>query len=182
MRLAVVGTHCSGKTTLVEDFASMFPTYGHEGEPYYALLEQGVVFSDPPDFDDFISQAEYSIERVMHRSAERDVIFDRCPLDLLAYLDVLGRASGQSVPEALLGDAEEAVRTLDLVAFLPLSNPDEIGGSPDHPKLRVRVDRRLKQMLREDERRLFDGTGPALVELRGSETRRLETLSRATGL
>ena len=48
MRIAVTGTHGSGKTTLIEDFLERHPRYEHEPEPYLALAQNGVAFADGP--------------------------------------------------------------------------------------------------------------------------------------
>ena len=181
MRVAVVGTHGSGKTTLVEDFLARMPGYGHEAEPFLEMADLGTVFADPPDFDDFVAQAEFAIGRLHDRAGEADVIFDRSPLDLLAYAGVVGRAEDRAVPDDLAEAATEAMRSLGLVAFLPLSEPDEIAAAIERPKLRARVDRRLKALLRDDEGGLFDGDGPRLVGLRGPPARRLAGLVRAIG-
>jgi hypothetical protein len=39
MRLAISGTHCSGKTTLVEAFLLAHSEYIHEPEPYEQMQE-----------------------------------------------------------------------------------------------------------------------------------------------
>lgn len=40
MCIAISGTHCVGKTTLIEDFIKIHPEYHNEVEPYYALQEE----------------------------------------------------------------------------------------------------------------------------------------------
>lgn len=180
MRLAVVGTHGSGKTTLVEALLAALPGYGHEPEPYYDLLDRGVAFSDPPDFDDYVEQVRASVAIINMRASEPDIVFDRCPLDLVAYAEMVGEPEGQVVPSRLMEAAETAVRTLNLIVFLPVSRPDEIAARADYPRLRAGVDRRLKEMLRSDEWELF-GDGPKLLELKGPPERRLAALLRAIG-
>ncbi|MFO1039023.1 MAG: ATP-binding protein [Geminicoccaceae bacterium] len=182
MRIAVTGTHRVGKTTLVEDFLAAHPSYGHEPEPYHALCELGVGFADEPEIDDFLRQLEHSIDRLDARSAEADVIFDRCPLDIVAYLQVLGERDGEVDIDDLLDGVEEAVRTLDLVVFLPLTSADAAGiVDVEQPVLRRLVDRKLKTILRDDTLGLFDEDGPRLVEIMGPPAARLEALARAVG-
>ena len=45
MKIAITGTHGSGKTTLIGDFLERFPDYLLEQEPYWALAQQGVAFA-----------------------------------------------------------------------------------------------------------------------------------------
>jgi hypothetical protein len=43
MRIAVAGTHASGKSTLIADFLATHPEYAHEAEPYEWLDDPGLV-------------------------------------------------------------------------------------------------------------------------------------------
>jgi predicted ATPase len=84
MRIAISGTHCSGKTTLVEELSRALPMYDVVDEPYYLLEEEGHQFAAVPGLEDFELQLDRSIQEIV-RSA-RDSLFDRCPVDFLAYL------------------------------------------------------------------------------------------------
>ncbi|WP_378945617.1 AAA family ATPase [Mesorhizobium sp. ANAO-SY3R2] len=182
MRIAVTGTHGSGKTTLVEDFTGAHQHYVQEAEPYWALVQQGTPFADAPTVADLETQLEASCSMFL-ASDQPDVVFDRCPLDFIAYLDVVSAAEGfEWSPHAkLLPRIERAIRSLDLLVFLPLSRPDEIEVTIEYPKLRARVDQLLKSILRDDELGLF-GDKPRLIEIRGTRAERLERLSAAAGL
>ena len=142
MRIAVTGTHGSGKTTLIEDFLDRHRGYVHEQEPYWALVQQGVAFADGPTIADLEEQLGYSCAMVMERAADGQVIFDRSPLDFLAYLDVVGEQEGVPWEPSgkLLGRIERAMTMLDLLVFLPLSSPDEIAAEIEYPRLRRAVE------------------------------------------
>jgi predicted ATPase len=186
MRIAVTGTHGSGKTTLIEDFLDGHRDYAHEQEPYWALAQQGVVFADGPTLADLEEQLGYSCAMILERAADERVIFDRSPLDFLAYLDVIGEGEGRPwEPDGrLLGRIERAMSALDLLVFLPLSSPDEFAADIEYPRLRRAVDRRLKTLLREDELGVFEQGQPSMLEIRGTRRRRLalveEFIGRAT--
>ena len=83
MRIAVIGTHGTGKTTLVEDIVAAAKGYESVPEPYWLLAQQGVVFADGPSVADLEEQLKQSCALILATS-ETDVVFDRCPLDLLA--------------------------------------------------------------------------------------------------
>ncbi len=176
MRIAVTGTHGSGKTTLVEDFVAASAGYEAVPEPYWLLVQQGVVFADGPDVAGLEEQLKQSCALLLATS-EADVIFDRCPLDFLAYLDVVSAAEGfeWSPDGKLLRRVEDALATLDLVAFVPLQRPDEITVAIEYPKLRTRVDARLKAMLRDDDLGLL-AEGPRVVEVTGTRQQRVTRL------
>src|SRR6478609_4978243 len=93
MRIAVTGTHGSGKTTLIEDFVAANPHYENMPEPYWLLVQQGTVFANGPTVADLEEQLKQSCALIL-ASSEPDVIFDRCPLDFIAYLEVVSAAEG----------------------------------------------------------------------------------------
>lgn len=179
MRIAVSGTHGSGKTTLVEDFVAAHPEYAHVPEPFELLSERGVAFSDPPTVADYVEQLEHSIATLYERETEADVIFERCPLDFIAYLSVLGRRAG-SEPfdvDSVLEDVADAIDTLDLAVFLPL--PPGGAMEAEYPALQRAVDRELRSILRDDGFSLFASGRPQLVTLIGTPIERLQALERA---
>jgi len=179
MRIAITGTHGSGKSTLIEDFLVARPGYAHAQEPYWELAQRGVVFADGPTVADLEEQLAQSAAMIAG-AGEPDIIFDRCPLDFIAYLDVLGQADGieWSPDGALLGRIDRSIAALDLIGFVPLTTPDEIATAIEYPKLRRRVDARLKAIIGNDELGLL-ADGPPLIELSGPRDRRAATLLAA---
>ncbi len=182
MRIAVTGTHGSGKTTVIEDFVAAYPGYRHVEEPYLELAQQGVAFVDGATSADLEEQLEQSCALIA-AAAGADVIFDRCPFDFMAYLEVVSRWEGfEWEPDGkLLGKIETAIAALDLIALVPLSSPDEIEAPIELPKLRAQADQCLKALLRRDEAELLSG-GPALVEINGTRAARVTKLAAAAGL
>ena len=86
MKIAVTGAHRVGKTTLVELLQELLPEYLCKQEAYHDLEERGLLFSEIPDPEDYLMQLEHSIEQMS--SCGNNVIFDRCPIDMLAYIQV----------------------------------------------------------------------------------------------
>ena len=183
MRIAVTGTHGSGKTTLIEDFAAAYPAYEREEEPYWGLAQQGVVFADGASLPDLETQLSASAELILAQTGT-SVVFDRCPLDFIAYLEVVGEGEGIDwAPSGKqLRRIEQALASLDLLIFVPLVKPDEIAVSIELPRLRARVDSRLKSILRDDALGLVEGAGLRVVEIGGSRSERVRELARAAGL
>jgi hypothetical protein len=118
--------------------------------------------------------------RLILAATDRDMIFDRCPLDFIAYLDVVSEEEGDEwTPSGkLLARIEAALATLDLIVFLPLSRPDEITTEIEYPTLRRAVDERLKLILREDALGLLED-GPRIIEISGPRSARLAQLAAA---
>src|SRR5687767_13237899 len=91
MRIAVSGTHAVGKSTLIEELAARLLDHSVVEEPYYLLEEDGYEFSVPPTLDEFRLQLRRSIACLATK--QRNVLFDRCPLDFLGYLATLPDSS-----------------------------------------------------------------------------------------
>lgn len=179
MRIAVTGTHGSGKTTLIDDFVRAFPGYERIQEPYWELAQQGIPFADGATTADLEDQLALSCSLIVASAATKDVIFDRCPLDFVAYLEVVSRREGfEWEPDGrLLSRIEKALSVLELLVFLPLARPDEIATAIEMPKLRANVDGRLKRLIRDNVDDLMPET-LRCVELRGQPADRLRQLAR----
>jgi len=186
MRIAVSGTHSVGKSSLIDRFLSVHPDFEHEDEPFYELQEMGEAFESEPTIDDFIRQLEFSRERLRNYQSGDDVIFERSPVDFLAYIlaleelgrgDSISRHLSASFIESATAIAGSAVRLLDLILFLPIedSRSWEIPASEDL-ELRVAVDGRLSAILMDNELDLFSANTPKIVEARGTTTQRLQIL------
>ena len=175
MRIVVSGTHASGKSTLVADFAAAHPGYLVLGDPFELLDE-----ADAADAGSFVAQLRIAAARLRKLPAGAQVVAERGPLDFLAYLDALeslGRASG--IRDLLRAGAEStraAMEHVDLLVLLPLGAPDLIEVPADEdPQLRSAMDAALLEFAGDP-----DLTGAArVVELSGSPERRLESLLTA---
>lgn len=179
MRIAISGAHQVGKTTLIEAFVRAHPEYGAEPEPYHALAELGAAFSDPPTEEDYREQLAHGIRRIEERAGDANVIFDRCPLDFVAYLQALAARSGEAFDfEEHREEVASALESLDAIVFIPAGVGDIDDEGIAYPRLRKSVDRRLQAILLEDELSLFEGGWPAIVELSGPTGRRLHGLER----
>jgi hypothetical protein len=163
MRIAVAGTHGVGKSTLIEQFLRLHPEFEHEPEPYAVMVEDyGEEFSAEPCVEDFLRQLEFNLARLGQHASS--VIYERCPLDFVAYINALG---GSSVPETLLTRISDVMQQLDLIVYLPLESEDD----DEYPKLRRVMDHQLSEILTE--------TNVAVVEATGSTAQRLRTVENA---
>ena len=185
MRIAVSGSHCSGKTTLIDEFLRVHPEFAHEPEPYTILVEDyGEEFSSEPCADDFYRQLEFNVDRLRRYPAGERVIYERSPVDFLAYILALKDLNREDVDpgvvETALGTVSDAMRNLDLIMLLPLDEPDgiEIPDSED-PELRTAVDSRLTAILCDGEIGVVSSGCAMVVEARGSTAQRLRTLEEA---
>lgn len=175
MRIAVSGTHCSGKSTLIEEFLQAHPDFAHEPEPYTVLSEDfGEEFSAEPCVEDFYRQLEFNLQRLQEHARGERVIYERCPIDFLAYIDVLDSQAAESS----LGLISDAIQNLDLIVYLPLDDTIDVS-EDEYPKLRKAVDRRLSAILNDDDFGIFNSSEVVIVEATGSITQRLRILEEA---
>lgn len=185
MRIAVSGTHCSGKTTLIEEFLRAHPHFSHEPEAYTVLVEDyGEEFSAEPSADDFYRQLAFNVERLHSHAPGDDVVYERCPVDYLAYLLALQGVNSSNADPGLvqraLEMASDAIRNLDLIVFLPLDGSVGIEApDPEDLKLRSAVDSRLAAIFGDEEFGLISSAGVPVVEARGSTAQRLQMLENA---
>lgn len=173
MRIAVSGTHCSGKTTLVEDFLERHPEYTHEPEPYELAEAQGAGFSAELTAADVWQQLEISVERLSAYAPGSNVIAERCPIDFLAYLEALNVLRREDTSRMLNAAREcmsRGMASIDLLIVLPLT--DEIEAPEDEdPKLRAAMNRSLLEIVEDD-------LPPTLrsIEIAGTPEERIATL------
>jgi hypothetical protein len=148
VRIAISGSHRVGKSSLIERLAGALPRYTKVEEPYLLLEEDGYECSDPPSLEDFEAQLERSLGAV--EQGEQDVLFDRCPADVFAYLLAHGDAAGFDADD-WLERARAAMRTLDLVIFVPIEEEDRIAlASHEDREYRLAVHQKLHDLLVDD--------------------------------
>lgn len=173
MKLAVSGSHNTGKTTLIGDLAEAMPEFAFVDEPYQQLLDEGHVFADLPGHDDFELQLERSIRSVSE--SEGNTFFDRCPYDIIAYLHALDGSPGFD-QNKWLHRVKAAIEDIDLVIFVPIEEPDRMPvPAEEYSDLRRRVDGVLREIVLED-RYNFDV--PA-IEVSGSPGDRVRQVLEA---
>lgn len=136
MKIAIIGSHNVGKTSLAEELWDRLPDYSLEMEPYYQLEASGFEFSGTPSAEDFVEQFNFSSKLILQRAD--NVIFDRCVLDIMAYLYVL---DSYCDIQSYYKSAQTIMSEIDLLVFVPIEDPDRIAEHQiTFPKLRRLVD------------------------------------------
>ena len=150
MRIAVSGTHFSGKTTLISSVSDKLRDYQIFEEPYHLLEEDGYAFSDPPSIEDFEKQLECSIELI--KSSPKNAIFDRSPFDFLAYALVIAEENHDHCDmETWQTQIEEIISHIDMLVFVPIEYPDSIKlPKSEDRELRYSIDEKIKELILED--------------------------------
>lgn len=176
MRIAVSGAHATGKSTLIAELRRLLPSHEAVDEPYYALLEAGSPSAGEPCREDFEAQLEASIGLITGHGGP-DVLFERCPVDYLAYLRCLPGAADDV--SRWMDESAPALASLDRIVFVPVERPDRVHvGASEGRRLRRRVDALLREILVDD----GWGLGLAVVEVHGSPSERAQQVLRATAM
>ena len=185
MRIAISGTHGSGKSTLIEDFVAAHRDYIHEPEPYEWLQDvYGEGVGEVPDVDDFYRQLELSVERLREYGPGARVILERSPLDFLAYVLALAELGRVGRDCSAIASAVERVAAgmanVDLLVLLPLNEADriEVPESEDL-ELREAMNDRLLDLVAADPYSLLASGRPRVVEIAGTRQQRLRQLEQA---
>lgn len=178
------GTHCSGKSTLIEDFLALHRDYVHEPEPYEWLEPYGEEFGDEPDAESFYRQLEISVDRLSTYAKGARVIAERSPLDFLAYLraqndlERVGRDCERMAAAVEL--AATGMQHLDLLVVLPLNDADGIEAPTEEDlELREAMNDRLLEMIATDPDSLLANGTLRVLEIQGTRGQRLAALERA---
>jgi hypothetical protein len=175
MRVIVSGSHGSGKSTLISDFALSHPDWEVLPDPYeFVDLDAG-----EPSVPLFIEQLRIAAARMREPSVGH-LIAERGPLDFLAYLHAMETLGRSTLPRELTEwgyDLTRLVMTeVDLLVVLPLNRVDALSiGDDEDRELRDAMNMALLELA--DDRHL---TGRAAVtEIVGSRDERLASLRLA---
>ena len=193
MRIAISGSQSLGKSTVVNQWMERYPNYRREEEPYRALSLYGpytIAFREASTRLQNGLQLYYNIGRVQRYCLATDnVIFDRAPVDYLAY-SMYTAAQGLSdiddgFVESMVPAVRESLDRLDLLAFVPKSEQwpvamEDDGIRPVDHAYRDDVDLFFKQIYRDGHFGLFPNLyGPRLIELVGPPEQRIAQLNLA---
>lgn len=178
MRIVVSGTHASGKSTLISDFAMRHPDYTVLPDPFELLDE-----AEAPGGAMFGAQLRLSAERLIETPREPHVIVERGPLDFFAYLlasaELGGRRLGGNLVERATPLTRAALEQVDLLLLLPLSDDAPIVvGDDEDPALRDAVDGLLQELVDDPE---LVGDHVRVVQLFGDPAARLSALKALAG-
>ena len=193
MRIAISGSHSLGKSTVVRDWAAAHPSFHREEEPYRALGLHGpyeILFREASTRLHNGIQMYYNISRIHRYASPSDhVIFDRAPIDYLAYSQYTANQRSTDIDDEYVASMIPAVREsldhLDILAFVPKSEAwpvamEDDGIRPVDHAYRDEVDAIFKQIYREGRFNVMpEQQAPLLIELVGPAEQRLEQLQSA---
>jgi hypothetical protein len=193
MRIAITGTQCCGKSTLINDFLKTWPMYKQaEGSGSQYLLDHGIkAHSEKSNKKTQKLLLDFLLDRGMKYSAGDKVIFDRCPLDNLVYTMWLAAHSKGKVTDDFVTETativRESMKFYDIIFFLPLTahspielTPETDGTRSNSAEHRDEIDQLLKAVIGtyySQRGRYFPNEDcPAVIDLVGTPEERIETI------
>jgi AAA domain-containing protein len=147
MRVGISGTHGTGKTTLAEALCAHLPGHVAADEPYYLLEEQGHEFGFPPALEDYRALLACSL-RSLSPPLLPGIVFDRTPLDYLAYMAATGADPCYEADAATL---RPALASLDLLVITLITpETEQVLPAAEMPRLRSHMNDALLDLVYDD--------------------------------
>jgi predicted ATPase len=126
MRLAISGSACQGKSTLVDDILRNWPSYKRSEESYRVLLKkEQIKINKEVNQDGQWKILNCLIDDVQKTKKGDKIIFDRCPLDNLIYSLWAEDKSSSDIDKNFISKCiplvQESMKYIDIVFFLPIT-------------------------------------------------------------
>ena len=126
MRLAISGTGCQGKSTLIKDFLEEWSMYSTESQTYRDLISsEDLPHSKEATKDTQWKILNHMIDEMQTFEKGANVIMDRCPIDNLVYsLWCFEKGVGDIDKEFIdkcIPLVCESMKHLDIILFTPIT-------------------------------------------------------------
>lgn len=186
MKIAVVGTQNTGKTTYINDFLKKWNMYSKPENSYRDLIkDKNLPHSKNGTEESQTAILNSIVDQTISYSKKDNVIFDRCVLDVLAYSTWL--CLNEKVSEKFLDQqriiVRETLKLYDILFFIPLTKASNVeiidnGSREIDPIYREEIDNIFKvfgESYNKGDGRVFpkDDT-PAFIEIFGNPVERIK--------
>lgn len=190
MRIAICGTQCIGKSTLIEDFLKEWPMYKRSNSSYRQVLKEKQI---PINMQTTKASQKLILDCLVDDiKATRkgdNIIFDRCPLDNVVYsLWALDKGTSD-IDSAFIDECvpiiQEAMKNIDIVFFLPITQVAPVAIVPRDDRevdevYRSEIDnifKAIEHMSRRTHCQFFaKDDAPPIIEIFGTPRERIEMI------
>ena len=186
MKITIVGTHSTGKTTYISDFLKKWNMYETPDTSYRDLIkDKQIPHSKDGTEESQKSILNYLIDQAIELSKKDFIITDRCVLDNLAYtswLNINGKVSDKFLEETRTL-VKETLKLYDIIFFVPLTKVAEVSLENNElrdtdPVYREEIDNIFKAFqqsyLKGDGRVFPIDDAPAMIEIYGNRETRIK--------
>jgi len=127
MRIAIIGSACQGKTTLVNDIIKSWPGYtAHESSYRKAVREKKLPINKATTQATQWEILNCLVDDLKGYSSTDNVIFDRCPLDNIVYSLWSNAKNKSDIDDEFIKKCiplvQESMHNLDIIFFLPITS------------------------------------------------------------
>jgi len=190
MRLAVSGTSCLGKSTLIKDFVAEWPMYKTESTTYRDLIKS----KNYPHSKNVTKEGQWGIlncmiDELQKHDKDDNIIYDRCPLDCLVYSLWANEHKSSDIDDEFITKiipiVKNSLHYIDIILFIPISKYNKIPIENDgmrevDPDYIAEIDNIFKGLHFQYQKNInsnvfFDSNNcPAIIEIFGSREERIQ--------
>lgn len=126
MRIAISGSACQGKSTLIDDMIKTWPMYKRSNESYRSVIkEKNLPLNDKTTKDAQWTILNCLLDDIKATSKNDNIIFDRCPLDNIVYSIWSNSKNATDVDDDFIKECipliQESMHALDIIFFTPIT-------------------------------------------------------------
>ena len=191
MRIAISGTGCQGKTTLIKDFLDQWPSYKTSKKTYKDIIkDNNTEHSSKTNKNTQWEILNFMIEELQKTRKGDKVIFDRCPLDNLVYSIWSNEKKNSNITEKFIKKCiplvRESLRYIDIIFFTPITKVAPVQLVEDDiqdvdPEFIEEVDHLFKAIHRDHQTNcksnfFINDDKPAMIEVFGNRIERIEII------
>ena len=186
MKIAITGTHSTGKTTYINDFLKKWKMYETPNDSYRDLIKNNNIPHSKNGTEESQKQIlNYLVDQAIELTKKDFVITDRCVLDNLAYtswLNINGKISDKFLEETRT-IVKETLKFYDIIFFVPLTKVAEVPLEDNElrevdPVYREEIDnifKAFRQSYSNGDGRVFPvHDSPAMIEIYGDRETRIK--------
>lgn len=126
MRIAISGSACQGKSTLINDMIKTWPMYSRSAESYRKVIQdESIPLNENVTKDGQWRILNCLIDDIQKTSKGDYVLFDRCPLDNIVYSLWSNSKNATDIDDEFIKKCipliQETMRALDIIFFTPIT-------------------------------------------------------------
>lgn len=186
MKIAISGSHNTGKSTFIEDFLKKWTMYETFEKSYRSLIkEDNVTHSENGTEESQKRILDSLVDQAIEATKKEFVILDRCVLDNLAYstwLNLNDKVSDKFLDESRIL-VRETLKLFDIIFFIPITKFSNIPIEDNsvrsvNPVYREEIDNIFKvfgESYHRGDGRIFPkGDSPPFIEVFGNREERIK--------
>lgn len=192
MRIAISGTSCQGKTTLINDFLKEWPTYNTPSKTYRDYLtENNLPHSSKTNKHTQWGILNFLIDDLQQYDKTDNVIFDRCPLDNIIYSLWAYEKNINDIDDDFINKCipvvRESLKMLDVIFLIPITKAAPVKVVDDNLRDTDKVYiKEVDNLFKGVERQYLEGQKaspflpneecPAIIEIFGTPEQRIHMI------